>query len=713
MNKLSKSLKILMLWAIIIAPFSVYPSKPEGRSWANISHVMADSILISNIEIDQTLPVASDGGTVKISWDTNIPTYSSLVYGVDPNKLDVKITGAGQPQTNHLVQLFTLKSNTSYYFKVESFVNSQKAESFIRSFKTSDFKLKTLPVISDVTVLSVTGNTATISWKTDKDTYGDLAYGPNDTLPWSSGDGRLAKIHQVTINGLQPSTKYYFQVIARDADGNISRWYVDNFRTDVTQTNDTAPLIITDLRPTSLADQGVDINSVHLTFKTNRITEATIWYWKANQGNQSLNTNGYKYFSHDFNITGLQPDTTYFATIEARDVFGQTVKMENITFATKTVTKTEDVAIKPATGNRQTFAIASRLIKTADDPTVYAVIDPQSGSNVFTNGNGWLVRYYDYSVTHPDMYLTVTDPKLMQPFGKPADHDWYNDKYLVKTAIENNLNFGNDWYPLDEYNKEGSAHNFYFGAIFTSQVTAPTSGEYLANLASDDDSWLVVNDQVAINNSGMHGLQGPQAAIKLNKGVNKVEVYYAERGAVKAGLQFQFNDPNLIIQPYLERYQGTAQKHAIMSPEAFNNYHYDWGKIETVSQKQIDSYPLAQLIKTPDKATVYYVNPENRQAIPIPNEAIFNAYGFDWNSIITVNQSDVSAYYDSQLVKEPGSSTVYLLKDGQRQPIESEQVLNKLGYDFSQVVTINSQHLSYFAKGTTIRSNDVRLVTQR
>lgn len=170
----------------------------------------------------------------------------------------------------------------------------------------------------------------------------------------------------------------------------------------------------------------------------------------------------------------------------------------------------------------------------------------------FLPGSGWWGEYFNYSVTHPDMDV---DP-YPGPTPTPTEHDWYDDTYKLYEQIDANLNFPSSmWFPYDGtiYEvKEGFPHDYHFGMHWRARVTAPTTDNYSYHLASDDDSWVLLNNIVVVNNSGTHAAFTKLGSISLAEGDNLVELYFAERHDVESGFNFYFDNTNLIITPWPE-----------------------------------------------------------------------------------------------------------------------------------------------------------------
>ena len=82
------------------------------------------------------------------------------------------------------------------------------------------------PVITDVGS-DPAYNEATLAWTTDKDADALVRYGESggddSFLTKTAYNAELAQDHQVQIRGLLPDKTYYFEVVSRDAAGNVAR----------------------------------------------------------------------------------------------------------------------------------------------------------------------------------------------------------------------------------------------------------------------------------------------------------------------------------------------------------------------------------------------------------------------------------------------------------------------------------------------------------
>ena len=104
------------------------------------------------------------------------------------------------------------------YLKIKTFRTDK--DGIIESFtdgKTVQFVTNNSPVEFAVEpkVISLTANSATIQWTTNRESTTEVAYGTSDYTQVKSTEHPV-KIHTVTLTGLKPETSYKFRAISRD-----------------------------------------------------------------------------------------------------------------------------------------------------------------------------------------------------------------------------------------------------------------------------------------------------------------------------------------------------------------------------------------------------------------------------------------------------------------------------------------------------------------
>lgn len=69
----------------------------------------------------------------------------------------------------------------------------------------------------------------------------------------------------------------------------------------------------------------------------------------------------------------------------------------------------------------------------------------------------------------------------------------------------------------------------YYGFEFSGYINVPESGAYRFYLRSDDGSQLFINDQMLVNNDGLHGMVEKEGLVVLEKGNHKIKVAYIQK----------------------------------------------------------------------------------------------------------------------------------------------------------------------------------------
>ncbi len=187
-----------------------------------------------------------------LAWSTNTGSSAIVHFGTDPNNLNMT---AESPWSNgtHRVNLNNLQPGMTYYYQVESTQGQGTgtgAMSSVGQFQTpaqsgaygqsgsqygyssgqdgygtptASQSAQQAQITQGPVVEYATSNSAIVAWSTNAASSSVVKYGtdPNNLTqtaeaPWGQTN------HRVTINGLQPSTTYYFQVQSSQAQGTGS-----------------------------------------------------------------------------------------------------------------------------------------------------------------------------------------------------------------------------------------------------------------------------------------------------------------------------------------------------------------------------------------------------------------------------------------------------------------------------------------------------------
>ncbi|RLE68752.1 MAG: hypothetical protein DRJ45_07535, partial [Thermoprotei archaeon] len=159
--------------------------------------------------------------------ETGLPIEGALI-GANSHQTTTNSTGdyiLSLPVGNYTVTA----SKDGYYSSTAT------AEILANQTTTLNFTLTkdtTPPVISNITVSSITSHSAVISWKTNEPSTSLVKYGTSSgNYPHSQGDTSYTTIHSITLTGLSPNTTYYFVVNSTDKANNSAQSTEHSFKT--------------------------------------------------------------------------------------------------------------------------------------------------------------------------------------------------------------------------------------------------------------------------------------------------------------------------------------------------------------------------------------------------------------------------------------------------------------------------------------------------
>ena len=200
-------------------------TKP-GYTTYNISDTMSPGqTIVINADIVPILPIISNINVTDITtdsatiiWTTDQAADSLVDYGATTS---YGSTGSDPAMvTSHSINLTGLAPATDYDFMVTS-VNGY---GFGTSSGNNTFTTLTPlpPVINNVTLSSITDNSATISWTTDTLSDSLVDYGTTSLYGSTDSDAAMTTNHSIDLTGLGQSTEYHFQVTSTDNYGSSS-----------------------------------------------------------------------------------------------------------------------------------------------------------------------------------------------------------------------------------------------------------------------------------------------------------------------------------------------------------------------------------------------------------------------------------------------------------------------------------------------------------
>jgi hypothetical protein len=323
---------------------------------------------ISDIEVkDET------SFSAVVSFATDEDTTGFVNFGEDVQY--GKTIGSSTFATNHEIKMFGLRSGTTYNFEIKVFDKggnmsaatnrtfttkfaSEMVDELVMLDNIEEFQSKiegiiesTLPslippVISDIEVTNVSDTSADVSWKTNVKSFGVIALVKGDRFDITSENPyefemsnieEKVKDHKLTLQSLEPGTKYNFQVRSFSIPGVVGKSKDYNFATRAP--NAKAGAVKTTNNSFTISWQTADATTSFVEYKnlkTGKVAEI---------GNKELTKN------HIIEVVGLPGATTFEVTYFGHTADGVKIEGSSIRVTTQIDNKApaiSDVSISSA-----------------------------------------------------------------------------------------------------------------------------------------------------------------------------------------------------------------------------------------------------------------------------------------------------------------------------------------------------------------------------
>ncbi len=297
---------MLVAFGLVALAIIAISTLMPGSSKPTTTVSSAKPPVISNIIIDGITT-----NSMIVMWDTDKKSTSQVMI-CDPAGTCRSTLVNKSLVTSHRVVVRDLSPGTTYKVTVNS-----KDSSGNETISTDQEKIvSTLSqssggtlVISDVLTFSITETEANISWKTDKPSTTQVAYGETtsygQTTPLVSS---LSTDHQVKLTGLEPGTTYHYQIRSKDAGGGETTYQDRQFTT-----LDNTPPVISSVNKTTPSS-----NSFIVKWSTNERTTGKVEYGTSTSYTLSAYSNT-PAKEHTITISNVQAETPYYFNIIATD----------------------------------------------------------------------------------------------------------------------------------------------------------------------------------------------------------------------------------------------------------------------------------------------------------------------------------------------------------------------------------------------------------
>jgi len=217
-------------------------SNGSGSSSGSSSGGAVDNVRI----LDGPRPQNVTPNTADIYWRTDDVAASDVKYGLDQNNPDQRAYERGGSR-EHTAELTNLQPGKTYYYQILRRDGSVRTSGQF-STPASGSASATTPSTgtpgqpgssSSVAVNKgpvaqfVNENAAVISWNTNQQSSSTVKYGTDPNNMNQTASGNWGTNHQVQVQGLQPSTTYYYHVESSPAEstGNVATSSTQTFQT--------------------------------------------------------------------------------------------------------------------------------------------------------------------------------------------------------------------------------------------------------------------------------------------------------------------------------------------------------------------------------------------------------------------------------------------------------------------------------------------------
>lgn len=203
-----------------------------------------------------------------------------------------------------------------------------------------DGKWTTAPDLVASPSASVKTKTATIIWMTNRTANSFVKYGTKaGDYGDEVGSSEQTARHEIKLTGLNPGTKYYYQVLWTDEDGNTGT------SSELTVETDPAPFV------SDVKVKNTSITSTYVEFRVKNAIKVTVQYGKTLSygGTKDLSTSKSEVV-HSILLDNLLEGTEYHYRIQAEDEDGNIFAGDDYSFKTLPVPKVTALKIQQVAG---------------------------------------------------------------------------------------------------------------------------------------------------------------------------------------------------------------------------------------------------------------------------------------------------------------------------------------------------------------------------
>ena len=169
-------------------------------------------------------------------------------------------------------------------------------------------------------------------------------------------------------------------------------------------------------------------------------------------------------------------------------------------------------------------------------------------------------------------------------------------------------------------------------------------------------------------------------------------------------------------------------KQWIPSPEVLTSQGLTFDNVEVIEQDEADTYGDGEeicyadgtIVREEGADEVYVIADGEKKHITDPTA--FSALGYSWKNVVKVRPGALGFYRlrtamrtnsvhpEGALIREDGTSKVYLVEGGKKKPISTQKIFNARNLDWSKVLVIRKEQMAKFQLGANLKYPDGALV---
>ncbi len=301
-----------------------------------------------------------------INFSTDQRAQCFIEYGTQLGQYNEVPVGEASFNSNHSIHLSGLIYKTQYHYRITcldnldtilmsdelSFTTLEKqiGESEVESGENVD---RVAPSISNVSVKSISSENVVISWDTNENANSMVRFGTSSIYGKMIGDddtnsdiAKYTQNHEVSLDRLAPGTKYYFEAMSLDAQGNIGKSSQNSFTTDGTS-------IIS-----SIVLESKEIGRATVVWLTQMPTDTYLEYGISTKYGSEIEQSSLAK-DHRVELSGLKGGSIYHFRIKGTDSDGNIYTSADSTFEPKSPPKINDLQAVHVSEHSATITFSS------------------------------------------------------------------------------------------------------------------------------------------------------------------------------------------------------------------------------------------------------------------------------------------------------------------------------------------------------------------